>query len=56
MPGSDTYFLEVGAHDSLKVATKDLFKDRKLLKFYVFKAFFVQENGRMELKRLKSLA
>ena len=29
MVGSDTYFLEVGAHVSLKVATKDYFRGKK---------------------------
>ena len=29
MPGLDTYFLEVNAHVSLKVATDDCFRDKE---------------------------
>ena len=32
MPGSDTYFLEVGAHVSLKVATRDYSRDKETMK------------------------
>ena len=42
MPGSDTYFLEVGGRVSMKVATDDSFTDKKLWKFgflgFLFKA------------------
>ena len=31
MPGSDTYFLEVSAHVSLKVATDYFFRDKVTL-------------------------
>ena len=30
MAGSETYFLEVSAHVSLKVATNNSFRDKKL--------------------------
>ena len=32
MPGSDTYFLEVNAHVSLRVATDDSFRDKESMK------------------------
>ena len=32
MPGSDTYFLEVCAHLSLKIATDDSFRDKETMK------------------------
>ena len=32
LPGSDTYFVEVSAHVSLKVATKGYFRGKKTLK------------------------
>ena len=32
MPSSDTYFLEVSAHVSLKKATKDYFRDQETMK------------------------
>ena len=32
MPGLDTYFLEVNAHVSLKVATDDCFRDKESMK------------------------
>ena len=32
MPDWDTYFLEVSAHVSLKVATKDYFRDQQTMK------------------------
>ena len=31
MPDSDTYFLEVGAHVSLKVATDNSFRDKEIM-------------------------
>ena len=39
MVGSDTYFLEVGAHVSLKVATKDYFRGKKTQKFSIVITF-----------------
>ena len=35
---SDTYFLEVSAHVSLKVATKDSFRDKKT--YFKFLGYF----------------
>ena len=32
MPASDTYFLEVSVHVSLKVATNDYFRDKESMK------------------------
>ena len=32
MPGSDTYFLEVNAHVSLREATDDSFRDKESMK------------------------
>ena len=32
MAGSETYFLEVSAHVSLKVATNNSFRDKKTMK------------------------
>ena len=32
MPGSDTYFLEVCAHLSLKIATDHSFRDKETMK------------------------
>ena len=32
MPGSAAYFLEVGVHISLKVATDDSFRDKETMK------------------------
>ena len=40
MAGSDTYFLEVSAHISLKVATKDYSRDKKAMKTWLFRLFF----------------
>ena len=36
MPASDTYFLEVSAHVSLKVATNDYFRDKESMKIKLF--------------------
>ena len=32
MPACDTYFIEVGAHASLKVVTEDYFRDKETMK------------------------
>ena len=51
MPGSDTYFLEVSAHVSLKVATKDSFRDNETIKIYIFRLFLQSKNGGVRSKK-----
>ena len=53
IPCSATYFLEVGAHVSLKVATKVSLEGKKLWKFKFLGCFFQSKNGGLQLKRLK---
>ena len=40
MSGSNTYFLEVSAQVSLKLATKDIFRDQELMKIEIVRLFF----------------
>ena len=40
MPGSNTYFLKVSGHVSLKVATKDSFRGKNNLKTLHFSGYF----------------
>ena len=40
MRGSDTYFLEMSTHFSMKVATKSCFGVKNLQKFSIFNLFF----------------
>ena len=50
LPGSDTYFLELRAHVSLKGATKVSFRGRKIQKFNVVNAFFLKQKRRFATK------
>ena len=43
MSGLETYFLEVSAHASLKVATKASCRSKKIKKFSIFKARFLKQ-------------
>ena len=40
MADSDTYFLEVTAHVSLKVATNNSFRDKKTMNIYYLLGYF----------------
>ena len=55
MPGWDTYFLEVSAHVSLKVATKDYFRDKETMRIYIVRLFFQSKNGGVRPKKSKFL-
>ena len=44
---SATYFLEVGARPSLKVARKGSIRDKKTLKNWIFSLFFYSKNRRV---------
>ena len=50
MPGSDTYFLEVSAQISLKVATNNSFRDKKLWKFSFLGYFSKAKTGKCTQK------
>ena len=52
IPCSATYFVEVAARDSLKVATKGSIKGKKTLKMQIFPLFFFSKNGRVRPKSL----
>ena len=45
MPGSETYFLGVSAHVSLKVAIKGSFWDKRIRKLKTFKDFLSKNRG-----------
>ena len=55
MAWSDAYFLEVSAHVSLKAATKDYFRDKEIMKIYIFKLFFQSKNGGVRPKKSRFL-
>ena len=46
----NTYFLEVSAHLSLKVVTKASFRGKEVLKFSIFKVFFLKQKRRSATK------
>ena len=48
---SDTYFLELSAHVSLIVATKVSFKGRKIQKFSIVNAFFLEQKRKSANKK-----
>ena len=50
MPCSNTHFLEVSAHVSSKVATKSTFRGKKIQKFNIFKAIFLNQKRRISTK------
>ena len=50
---SATYFLEVGASISLKVASKGSIRDKKTLKNWIFRLLFYSKNGRVRPKSSK---
>ena len=50
-----TYFLEVGAHFSLKVTIKASLRGEKILKILVFRLLFQSKNGGVQTKRLTCL-
>ena len=51
MPGSNTHFLEVSVHVSLKVATKGSFRGENVWKFSVLKAFFLKQKRRSAIEK-----
>ena len=51
MPCSATYFLEVGARVSLKVAAKKFFRGKKVRKFSIFKAIILKQKFRSATKK-----
>ena len=51
MPDSGTYFLEVCAQVSLKVATKGSFGGEKILKLSNFKVIFLKQKRRSVTKK-----
>ena len=52
---SETYILEMGAHVSLKVATKGSFRVKKVQKLSTFKAYFLKYKRRSANKKGKCL-
>ena len=52
MPVSETNFLEVSAHVSLKVATKGSFRGKKTLKFSIVSAFFLKQKRGSATKKI----
>ena len=50
---SETYILEMGAHVSLKVATKGSFRVKKVQKLSTFKAYFLKYKRRSANKKSK---
>ena len=55
MPSSDTYFMEVSAHVSLKVATKSSFREKIIENLIFLKLFFQSKNGEVRPERLECL-
>ena len=55
MPSSDTYFLELSAHVSLKVATKSSFREKIIENLIFLKLFFQSKNGEVRPERLECL-
>ena len=55
MPSSDTYFLEVRAHVSLKVSTKSSFREKMIENLIFLKLFFQSKNGEVRPERLECL-
>ena len=53
IPGSNTHFLEVSAHVSLKVATKGSSRGEKVWKFSIFKDFYLKQKRRSATKNNK---
>ena len=51
MPISDTHFLKVSAHASLKVAIKSSFRGKKRQKFRIFKAIFLKQKQSTATKK-----
>ena len=51
MPGSNTNFLEVNVHVSLKATTKGSFRGKNVWKFSVLKAFFLKQKRRSAIER-----
>ena len=52
MPGSETFFLKVSAHTSLKVAIKDSFRDKKIQNFSTFKAIFLNPKRKSATEKI----
>ena len=46
----NTYFPKVSAHLSLKVVTKVSFRGKEILKFSIFKVFFLKQKRRSATK------
>ena len=55
MPSSDTYFMEVSAHVSPKVATKSSFREKIIENLIFLKLFFQSKNGEVRPERLECL-
>ena len=55
MPSSDTYFMEVSAHVSPKVATKSSFREKIIENLIFLKLFFQRKNGEVRPERLECL-
>ena len=55
MSWSDAYFLEVSAHVSVKVGTKDYFRDKETVKSYSLRSCFQSKNGGVQPKKSKFL-
>ena len=52
MASSDTYFLDVSAHDSLKVATNNSFRDKKDYENLDFQVICLKRNQRSATKKI----
>ena len=50
----ETYFLEVSAHPSLKVAINGSFRSKKIQKFSIFKAFFLKQKRMSTNKKIEA--
>ena len=50
---SDTYFLELSAHVSLKEASNVSFRGRKIQKFSILNAFLLKQKRRSAIKKFE---
>ena len=53
MPNLDTYFLEVSAHASLKVATENSYTGKKIQKLSILKFFFLKKKRKNATKKIE---